>query len=316
MLSCVRSGRRACTGRRQQRRWQTGVWICSLSILGLLAARTVGQAVTAPQQPQQTLAYVGEQAITAADVDLQLGRTTTGAAPSAPLAPIVQGTTVHMLGLQRQALHTLRSLGQAASEEEIDKLLAAQPPTDEQRKLLGESAMRELLAFRISWQSYLAKHLNEKNLQRHFENQRQRFDGTTFDVEIATIAVAPGQSKARTRARGKLQILRQQFLESGEELTQLLADEPELELLRLRHLKGGGELHPDIIDAVLKLEVGKLSEPVASPTGVHLVRLREVTSGSRELAEVEGEVRVHMLYHLLVHVASKSAEKYPLRAAE
>jgi hypothetical protein len=262
------------------------------------------------------LAYVGEQAITVADVDLQLGRTTTATASATPLAPVVQGTTVHLLGLQRQALQTLRNLKQAATEEEIDKLLAAQPPTDEQRRLIEPTSLRELLAFRLSWQSYLAKHLNEKNLQRHFENQRPRFDGTTFDVEIVTLAVAPGKSTARGEATKQLQALRQQILDSGGELPLQLADAPELESLRLRQLKGVGELHPDIIDVVLKLEVGGLSPAFDSPTGVHLVRLHGVTSGSRELAEVEGEVRGHMLYYMLVHLAAKSADKYPLRAAE
>ncbi len=287
--------------------------LCGLLTVAVLVAPTAAQPALNPTEP---LAFVGDQPITRAEVDLQLGRVSTADNPVAALPPALEGTTIHLIALQRQALQTLREMKQSVAPTELDKWFEEHPITDEQRSGPGEESIRQLMEFRLSWQPYLAKHLTDQNVQRHFDNQRQRFDGTLFNLEMISTAVPPGTSPARQVAVDKLLKLRQQAIENGDELSVVVRDDKAFELLKAAKLRGSGDLHPTLIDTVLKLKKNEWSQPVHSPVGVHVIHLIDVTAGTRELSEVEGEVRAHMLYFLLEHLAAKSSKQHPLRPAE
>ncbi len=73
---------------------------------------------------------------------------------------------------------------------------------------VSTASYREFLAFRLSWQEYLQTALTEKNIEKHFNNQKKRFDGTRFEVEHVWVAANPGKSQARDDAHKKLSELR------------------------------------------------------------------------------------------------------------
>lgn len=311
--------------------------LCGLAFLGLIAGRAVeSQAQSVPasdgtrenkisadepssspgaeaELPNPTLAYVGSTPITLADVCSQLGMSVTQAKRELRLPDAIRDRAVHLIGLQWQALQTLRRMQQNATDAEIDRWLSENLPSGEPSPTALEplDRKRELADFRLSWSAYLAKHLTEKNVQRHFEQQPARFDGSRFVIELVSLRVPPGGSSKREAARTTLE----QYLKdvaAGAESAEVSQQLPGAERLQ-QTVRGSGDVDPAVVSQLLKLAPGDWSEPFDTAIAVHVVRLVEVQSGALALEQVAGEVRAHMLVFLLEHLASQSANQLPLQ---
>ena len=296
---------------------------------------------TYAQENATVIAKLGEQSITDRDVDFQLGRVATDSGqPLQELPPAILQSAIYLLAQQRQALQTLRTRKLAMGREDIERWLDenAQPPSGEKTTAaeiireqaskagITESNVRDHWAFRLSWQRYLQQQLTEANVAKHFENQPKRFNGTRFKVSVADIAAPAGKSDRRNKLAETL-LTEQSRLMSGDlSWKDLTAELQKTELLqgqadkiRVREdlwARGTGDLEPTIISALMKMEPGAYSQPIHTPTGVHLVKLIEVEEGTKELSEVRDEVRAHMLLHLLDHLARQSESQLPLKAVE
>jgi hypothetical protein len=295
----------------------------------------------ASQDNATVVAKLGEQSITDRDVDFQLGRVASESGqPLKELSPAVMQAAIHLLAQQRQALQALRTRKQAIGREDVERWLEAnaQPPNGEkspaadlireQSRQAGitESNLRDHWAFRLSWQRFLQQQLTDANVAKHFENQRQRFNGTRFKVSVVDIAAPAGQSQRRDELASELKV-QGNLLMSGDLNWQDLAAElskaeplqDQADKIRVREdlwARGTGDLEPTIISALMKMEPNTFSEPIHTPTGVHLVKLIEIEPGSKELSEVRDEVRAHMLLHLLDHLARQAESQLPLKAIE
>jgi hypothetical protein len=306
----------------------------------IVVALTLIDAVHSQDQAK-VVAKLGEQTITDRDVDFQLGRVASEGSDSLKkLPPAVMQSAIHLLAQQRQALQTLRTRNLAFGREDVErwldengqpkngeKLTAAQMIRDQSSKAgITESSLRDHLAFRLSWQRYLQQHLTDANVAKHFENQPKRFNGTRFKVSIVDIAATAGKSVRRDRLAETLTGLRGRLMSGDLSWKDLAAELRDSDLLkgdadqfRVREdlwARGTGDLEPTIVSALMKMESNAYSEPIHTPTGVHLVKLLEVDAGSRELSEVRDEVRAHMLLHLLDHLARQSESQLPLKAVE
>ncbi len=309
-------------------------------LLSLAGLHSRIASLACAQEGVKNLAKLGEQFITANDVDFQLGRVANESVePMAELPPAVLQSTIYLIAQQRQALQTLRTQNLAVRRDDVERWLDenGQPQdgsrltADEmlrqqsQRTGISEVDLRDHLAFRLSWQRYLQKQLNEKNVAKHFENQTERFDGTRFQVSIVDLAATAGSSAKREQSTAKLNALRAQLESSAlswKELASKLQESEEsaaASRFRVREkvwVRGTGDLEPTIITSVMKLEPNGVSEPIHTPTGVHLFQLHEVELGTKRLPEVRDEVRAHMLIHLLEHLARQSESQLPLQAIE
>ena len=310
-------------------------WMTCLVCL-LLTHCVLPQCATA-QDGAKNLAKLGEQFITDKDVDFQLGRVageSTAELPKLPTA-ILQ-STIHLIAQQRQALQTMRTRNLALRRDDVERWLEenAQPPDgnrqsaseivrkQSQRAEIPEAAFRDHLTFRLSWQRYLQQQLNEKNVAKHFENQTKRFDGTRFRISLLEVAVPAGKSPVRDTSTNKLSDLKSRLSEkslSWKELASTidLKNSEGLQAARVREkiwVRGTGDLDPALITAIMKLSPDEVSDPIHSPTGVHLMQMHEVEAGAKTLPEVRDEVRAHMLLYLLEHLAKSSEAQLPLQA--
>lgn len=295
--------------------------------------------IAAAQDSAKNLAKLGEQFITDRDVDFQLGRVAgESVEPLAQLPPSILQSTIHLIAQQRQALQTLRTRNLAVRRDDVDRWLeensqsleggqaASELIQSASRKAgLTETNYREHLVFRLSWQRYLQQQLTDKNVEKHFENQKKRFDGTRFQVSLVDVAVAAGESTKRDTLTTKLAELRTQLTKSElswKDLNAALAksvETNESNRFRVREQfwsRGTGDLDPAIISTVMKLKTDEISQPFQSPTGVHLLQLHATEPGTKALSEVRDEVRAHMLLFLLDHLAKQSEKQLPLRALE
>ena len=310
------------------------------SIFAIVVALTLIEAAQS-QDNTKVVARLGEQAITDRDIDFQLGRVASvDTEPLKELPPVVLQSAIHLLAQQRQALQTLRTRKLAVGREDVERWLDdnAQPINGEKQTAsdmirdqssnagISESNLRDHLAFRLSWQRFLQQQLTEPNVAKHFENQPKRFNGTRFKVSIVDLAATAGKSVRRDKLAEILTAMRSRLMSGDLNWKDLASELGRSELLKddvgkflVREdlwARGTGDLEPTIVTVLMKLEPDSYSEPIHTPTGVHLVKLLEVEPGSRELSEVRDEVRAHMLLHLLEHLARQSESQLPLKAVE
>jgi len=277
--------------------------------------------------PARVLASVGDILITQADVDLALGRAGKTSDDLQPVPLPVMMSTVDIIARQRQALETLKRQGKRISDEQLDQWLVDNRPPDSQAsaaEALAERAAaaqvttanyREFLAFRLSWPAYLQAMLSDANIEKHFVNQKSRFDGSRFEIEHVWIPVPPGNSKARTAAQDQLKGLREQitmgslsFVAAGKQL----GGEAGEQAAQPQWLAGNGPLIPRVIDQVLQTPAGSTSAVFDSAQAVHLIRVLQIEPGERTLAQAHDEARKHMLLYLLDYLAKQSQHELPL----
>lgn len=299
--------------------WRFGALaLSSLFLLNAFAYRAGAQV-----RSEKPLAMVGQEPVTAGQVDLYLGREGSGLPE---LSHAVRQMTVHLIAQQRQALQTLRQLGLSATQEEVDRAIerdgATEGTVDEvaeaMAKTFGVSPrdVRDLVEFRLAWKRYLAKHVTEANMQKHFQQQKARFDGTSFKIVMASIPVPAGDNAARNVARQKLKELA--ALPKGDDPDTAWNEwmsrvrEAKCEVQEEREVRGLGDLDHAAIDVVLRLKEGELSEPFDTAGGVHVVWLLSKIAGQRDLSSAKDEVRAHMLVFLLEHLAAQSRGQLPL----
>lgn len=307
----------------------------------LLILPELGKAQGLPQPagnaPEDVIAKLGEQNITRAEVDFLLGRREAG---DTPLPAGTLNAATYILAQQRLALETMRRLNLAADEAAIDRRiernladrLDLEPGASLRQRVallaaqwnITPESYRETIAFRVSWEAHLQRHLTQANLARHFGNQPARFNGTEFSIHRVWLAVPIGESDRREAARQILTDLRtnlksaadwQQALATAQSDHQERLQEANLKLESVTNqtLQGVGDVEAAIVDAVLGLDEGTWSKPVDTINGVHLLHLIHRQPGTDELSEVEGSVRGHLLVFLLEHLAKQSREKLPLR---
>ncbi|MFN3192133.1 MAG: peptidyl-prolyl cis-trans isomerase [Aureliella sp.] len=271
------------------------------------------------------VAYVGVEPITLADIDFHLGRPA-NTYRDQPLSEAVKNRAIDLIVKQRRALETLRKASLAATREEVYQWVSEQSrePNAERsavaiirerakRAAVADSTVIEQIAFRLSWQKYLAKHLNESNLAKYFSAKPARFDGTSFELEIVTLPVRIGGSAERDTASQQLREFRNQVV--GKDVATYVegAKANGWRCARFEDVRVLGDIEPALVDAVIDMDVGDVSEPTNTIDGVHLIRVNDRKAGERQLDEVRSEVRLHMILYLLDRLAAQSKNRLPLR---
>ncbi len=287
------------------------------------------------EDTSKVVAYVGKQPITESDVDFQLGRRRFDIDGKTIRLPELSAArfqaTIHLIGLQRQALQTLRKQKLATSREAVERWLEenGQPQDGSTRKLteiirlqcesfgISETSLREHVAFRLSWQLFLQENLDPPALEKHYSDEKFRFDGTRFKVTTIAVPVAAGQSIQRVRYTEKLtEFAGSKAVTPADWALEALAIDENAVVRSMEWVRGTGDLDPEIVSAILKLKEGQTSLPVQTSTSVQLVHLHQLEPGDRSFAEVKDDVRAHLLVSLLSELASKSQGLLPLKSAE
>lgn len=297
---------------------QAKVVVVRICIVCAISATLLAPPVRAQPEPK-LLAKVGDESITTANINFQLGRE-----PDAPrLAHAAEQTVVRLIAQQRQALQTLRRLRLGASSKEVENWIERQAQLDPTLLELdveafpnAEEWLRKQVAFRLSWQRYLAKHMSPRNLARHFENQRARFDGTRFKVQLLSAKTTAGKSESRKRMLEDFAKLYSQLENNEFEWESLPGKigEKGWTMGEEGWVAGTGTLEPDAISAILTLEQPGITKPFTTTSGIHIARLYEIEQGDLKLADVQDEVRAHMLVFMLDHLAKQSEKVMPLVA--
>ncbi len=307
-------------------------WLAISMTCGLGATCNAQDADSAVKDVDATvLATVGEMVITQADVDLAVGRSSDAAGNTNAELPdmpeSVVRATVDIISRQQQALAALKSKQKAISDEELDKWLIDNSPPDSQWTAtdalearaktanVSPENMRRFLSFRMTWRKYLQETMTEKNIEKHFQNQKARFDGTTYQVEIIGLPAPPGKCSERDAAHARLTELRQQIVDNkltfSQAAEQLAGEEAKREAGPIS-VTGAGPLLPSVFDHIMKATVQTVTAPVDTAQGVYVLRVLSKQPGQGTLDSCHEQVRKHMLLFLLDYLASSNSQAMPL----
>jgi parvulin-like peptidyl-prolyl isomerase len=263
-----------------------------------IAASGFGGFAMAERKPpaNRPVAFVNGEPISRADYDAAASRVPELAATAAdnPNRPALQKQLIGLLVDELLLRQFLRKQTPAPDPGAVaqrlrdleQKLQAKGRTLADYCREAGESRaqVEASITAALQWHAYLAKQITEAELRRSYDANREVFDGVLLRASHIFLAVPSGASDAaRQRAAERLRQIRRE-IEGGmpfDRAAKQFSQDPAT-------LAQGGDLgyfppyqadKNPLVRAALALEVGQLSDVIATESGCHLVLLTERKSG-------------------------------------
>ena len=292
-------------------------------LLGLLAVSALCCTLASGQDPESTTgsdpqavwATVGATPITAQQVLSQLPTITDkrplGDEQFQRLAAVALQKLIDRAVIHDYLISHQRGAGESQVQQELDALEAElatinRTLADHCQKLkLTEDQLREELAWKIAWQKYLDDLLTEANLERHFQRNRRRLDGSRIRVAHLWLRYVDGPVEPVIAKASKFA----DDLRAGtRDWATLVQQESQGSTERggeLGWIKIDGPMPPQFTTAAFALEVDQISRPVTTERGVHLIRCLEIEPGDPDWKASEERVRRDATLFLFRSLAEK-----------
>ncbi len=142
------------------------------------------------------------------------------------------------------------------------------------------------ITWRTTWSQYLKSRLTDSNLRRFFEREQTRYAGGRWRVSQIFIDMDPKDEASVAVAEQRMTKLAQQ-LRSSDSIANAFAEAVReysdagsaSEGGELGWVEADGDLPTSVMNAVRQTGVGKVSDPVRSPLGMHLVFVQQFEQG-------------------------------------
>jgi parvulin-like peptidyl-prolyl isomerase len=287
---------------------------------GSLMATVAFAAEKRPPAPDRIAARVDGQAISAREVERGLTRVLADRPITPEAKRALRTETLQQLINRRLVLKYLADNRLAASDQDLNQAIQRIRKQVEKRQQtwadylaeaeLTEQELRQTLAWQLSWQRALERHVTDANVERYFDQHRRDFDGTTLRVAQVLFPVKPRGDRAAlaqavTQAEGVRDEVRSGKLTFAEAARKYSAAPT---------ARTGGDLGPiarhapmpePFSQAAFALQQGEVSDPVVTPFGVHLIQCQEVTPGTKTWQEVRGDLEQAVTQHLFLWMADR-----------
>jgi hypothetical protein len=153
-------------------------------------------------------------------------------------------------------------------------------------RMADENSLTADIAWRTAWSQYLKSTLNEANLRRYFDQQRDRYAGNRWEVSQIFVKMDTRDAESVKASVVKMSALADELRSSGA-VAQAFADAAQQHSDSGSAAEGGmvgwvekdGDLPSSVMAAVRKTKSGQISEPVQSPLGMHLVYVHRAEEG-------------------------------------
>jgi parvulin-like peptidyl-prolyl isomerase len=281
-------------------------------------------SIARAQSPDAVVAMVGDEPITMRVVDRELTRAR-GKLPviEAELGP-ARAVALDACIQRSLVLQELIAQKKAASPAEVDvavnrlkKELAARDTTWEKhlaKQGLSDAEMRTELRWGLSWDAYLKDQLSDPNLERYFQRHAREFDGTKLRVaHILWKTSTSDDADAIEKLKDQAEAVRKEI--TAGKLTFAAAAE---KFSQAPTAKQGGDIGfierrapmPESFSkAAYALELGKVSPPVQTAFGIHLITCLEIKPGERQWQEARDELRTAVTRYLFDWLAERRQEQ-------
>jgi len=308
--------------------WRFSLLIAAAgSILAVLFGAGGAFARSGPSGAAEVVvATVGDDVILARDVDRLLSLVLREQEVDPAVLPLFQAQTLSEIVDRRLVLAYARRTKSAPNEAEIDAALAEFRATiarqhrslDQylQEQAITEADLRRQITWNLAWEKYRKRFVTEERLASYFEHHRREFDGTELSVSHILLRPAGGDPQTIDELTKHALAIREEivsgkvsFAEAAEKHS---AGPSGKEGGRLGFIGRRGPMVESFSRAAFALEVGQVSEPVATRFGVHLIRCDEIKPGTRSLQDAREELEQAMARELLDKLARLEERHTPV----
>ena len=208
----------------------------------------------------------------------------------------VQQATAALLVRRHLAMRSLRQQGGDALESMIRRQVESLASEARRRgsdlakqakaRMADEKSLLADIAWRTAWSQYLKSRLNEANLRRYFDQQRDRYAGNRWEVSQIFVKMDTRDAESVKAAKQNMSELADQ-IRASDAAAESFADAARQHSDSGSAAQGGmvgwvekdGDLPSSVMAALRMTEVGNVSQPVRSPLGMHLVYVHRAEPG-------------------------------------
>ena len=160
---------------------------------------------------------------------------------------------------------------------------------------ISEASLTNLLELQVAWQMHLTQTLTEERLQKFWENQHSKFDGTEVEASQIFLKVVPNLPESDVRsAFDKLADIRFEIISGKTSFADAAKNHSHSPSGKnggqLGRFEFSGRVAEEIAQAAFATAVGEVSRPFRSPFGVHLVQVHERIDGDLSLEDARPQV--------------------------
>ncbi len=274
--------------------------------------------------PDEVAATVNGEPVTLGAVNEAMKGVLQGRSLNPATLPLLQAEVLSQLIDRELLTQMLAKSGKAAPDTEITQAFDQVKRQAEEKKVdlaksladrgLTEEQFREQLAWQINWAKFLQTALTGSVMRKYFEAHKRHFDGTELRVSHILMRPDSAGSPAETERLTKMAEKLRGHIESGkltfEEAAKKYSAGPS------RH-KGGdlgmiprnGLMLEQFTAAAFSLEKGKISQPVVTPYGVHLIKVTDEKPGRKIWSEVKEAIKGPATQAIFEKLAAAEREK-------
>jgi len=310
-----------------------GRWIVCGVCLTLVAApravfaqapnlRAELQAIGALQPDGTVVAQINDEKIDAAEVNQLIKRAVRGQQVSKDDLTRLQATALETVIAKRLVTKfldsqkiTVTDAEVAATIQAIKNQLTTQKRTYEEYLSatgMTEPALRKDKAWDLRWAKFCQSVLNEAELQKFFDAHRADYDGRELHVSHILFRAdrpQPLDQEAAEALQKKAEQVKAE-IESGkmsftDAATKYSAGPSRRQGGDLGFIPRAGVMDNAFSKAAFSLEKDKISPPVGSAFGVHLIRWTEARPGTKTLKDVQAELQQAAVQDLFQRIADQ-----------
>jgi len=287
---------------------------------GIASAATSASAANkgrtiSPGADRQMVASVNDKPIYKADVERALAALARGQQVE-PTPQLLAGALAQVIN-QRLLFDFIEKNNLAATADQVDKgveMVRKKNPSLEKdlRDRRTMEGLRNQVHGELSLQNFLQKYATEEMIQAYFARNAKQFDGT--QLRASHILLRPAQNGSPPEAAElfrKAQRIKSE-IEAGtitfaDAAKKYSAGPSRQEGGDLGFIQRGGPMVEQFNAAAYDLEQGKISDPVTSPFGLHLITVTDSKPGDKKLTDTE--VRTRVVQALSQYLLAKLLEK-------
>jgi parvulin-like peptidyl-prolyl isomerase len=279
------------------------------------------------QDDGQVVARVGDVPIFQSEIERQLTRVLRDREPSAEALYELRAKATEQLVKRQLVLLYLAKKKLGAIQAEValaEKRVVAE--LEQQGLTLDEflaktksnrAVFQRTLAWQIGWPKYLRQYNTDENLERFFRRQPHEFDGSKFhvahivwqakseDSEVIAGVVAKAENVRKAIDAGDIS-----FAAAAEKHSQSPTASKGGDIGWIRRREPMPE---SFSQAAFKLSEGRVSPPVVSAVGVHLIHCIEIKKGEKTWQQSRGEITAAATVFLFDWVARQQLSETKLQ---
>jgi peptidyl-prolyl cis-trans isomerase C len=202
-------------------------------------------------------------------------------------------------------------------ENEIQNELRSQNITYDAflaRQGMTREAFRSSLVYRLMMMKYVTANMTDEGLKKFFEQHKHQFDGTERRVSHVLLRPdGPADEAVYKALMDQAKSLRDQItsgsIKFDEAAAKYSAGPSRQRGGDLGYVPLQGVMHPNFTKAAYEIKPDEVSEPVATPFGIHLIKVTEVKPGTKTLDEVKQAVQQRYAQLLLEKLVEDQFDK-------